>query len=141
MKEKLIYSIIEIRDLCGNVVSYEIDINHKAIAIVSKEDGENAIRAIKKNGKFYNYEVRTTSTGRLYWTFYFEIGNKLPEPVESKDDVKGTRYGHCRCCGGKTFVTIPRVPGSIFYEEGELDMMCKSCGRIITCNDIVYWEW
>lgn len=136
--ERLIYSIVEIRDLCGGVVSYEIDNNYKAIAIVTKEDGDNAIRAIKKNGTFYKYEVKTTNTGRLCWTFYFEFAKKLPEPVKIED---AALYGHCPYCGSKSFVAMAKVPGSVFYYEdgyGEPDMICKHCHRIINGNDLLY---
>lgn len=135
MKEKLNYSIVEVRDFCGDVVAYDININYKGVAIVSKEAGVEAISAIKKNGKFYNYDVRTTHTGELCWTFYFEIGNKLPEEEEKNVAV----YGHCPYCGSKTFVAVPRVPGSVFHDDyyGEPDLMCKNCRKIVDGNDMI----
>lgn len=77
--------------------------------------------------------AKTTSTGRLYWTFYFEIGNNLPEPEEKCLAV----YGHCRYCGSRTFVEVPRVPATIF-EYGDPDLMCKTCGRIIVESELIY---
>lgn len=135
--ERLIYSIVEVRDLYGNVVAYNASINYKGIAILSKEDGDKLISAIKKNGTFYKYNVNTTNTGKLCWTFYFELAKKLPEPVKIEDE---TLYGHCPYCGSKTFVAVPRVPGSIFYEDhyDEPDMLCKHCRRIVDENKLSY---
>lgn len=139
--ERLIYSIVEVHDLYGNVVAYNASINYKGIAILSKEDGDKLISAIKKNGTFYKYNVNTTNTGKLCWTFYFEIAKKLPEPVKIEDKAL---YGHCPYCGSKTFVAVPRVPGSAFYYEGrsdEPDMICKHCRRILNGNDLLYGRY
>lgn len=133
MKEKLIYSIEEIRNYGGEVISYTIANNYKAVARVSKEEGDNAISAIKKYGRFYDYEVNVINTDCLCWTFYFEIGNDLPEPEKKCLAV----YGHCRYCGSGTFVEVPRVPGTIF-DYGDPDLMCKTCGRIIVESELIY---
>lgn len=135
--KKLIYSIEEERNYGGEVVGYIIANNYKGIARVSKEEGDNAIRAIKKNESFYKYEVNTTNTGKLCWTFYFEIGSKLPDPVDFNDKPI---YGHCPYCGSKTFVDVFSVPGSLFYEDNydKPVMLCKHCRRIMDKNNLVY---
>ena len=133
MKDILVYSIKEERSYGGEVISYSIGNNYKSIARVSKKEGDEIITAIKKNGTFYDYEVNVTNGDCLCWIFYFEIG-ELPEPEEKKVVV----YGHCRYCGGKTFVDVPRDPYSMIDYEGLSDMMCKSCGRIIVESDLVY---
>lgn len=136
MKEKLIYCIEEERNYGGDVTGYIIADGYKVLARVSKEEGDEAIRAIKKNGKYYNYEVRTTNTGTLCWTFYFEIENKLPEPEEKNVAV----YGHCPYCGSKSFIAVPRVPGTVF-DYGEPDLMCKQCRKIVDGNDMIYGRY
>ena len=133
MKEKLIYSIVEERNYGGVVVGYNLANNYKGIGRVSKEEGDEILRAIKKNGTFHKYDVNTTNNGKLCWTFYFEFAKKLPEPEEKKVAV----YGHCRYCGSRTFVEVPRVPGTIF-DYGDPDLMCKTCGRIIVESELIY---
>lgn len=133
--ERLIYSIVEVHDLYGNVVAYNVSINYKGIAIVTKEDGDKIISAIKKNGTFYKYNVNTTNTGKLCWTFYFEFDKVEEEKIVAV-------YGHCPDCGSKTFIEVPRVPGTVF-DYGEPDLMCKKCHRIVNGNgnDLLYGRY
>lgn len=134
--ERLIYSIVEVSDLCGDVKAYNISINYKGIAIVSKEEGDKIIRAIKFNDSFYKYSVNTTNTGKRCWTFYFEFDNKLPDAEEKNVAV----YGHCPYCGSKSFIAVPRVPGTVF-DYGEPDLLCKQCRKIVDGNDMIYGRY
>lgn len=137
MKEKLNYAIEEICDYCRRVVGYSLlcattDCFY-TLAKVDKEEGEALIKTIESYHNYYDYYEYTTNFGCLCRVYYFDVEAK--ERVEEKRDV--AVYGHCRYCGGRTFVEVPRVPGTIF-DYGDPDLMCKTCGRIIVESELIY---
>lgn len=133
--KKLIYIIEEICDYCGKVVGYSLADSFKPLGTVSKEEGEALIKTIESYHNYYKCDEYTTNTGSFCWMYYFDIETK--ETVEEKNVAV---YGHCRYCGSRTFVEVPRVPGTIF-DYGDPDLMCKSCGRIIVEDELIYGRY